>query len=147
MSNLSTVGVHVDLVRELEQLGGMHVLAMYRSSQVSADPLAAHAEADLLGFAAYEIGTMESLGCVAYIYQLQVVGTEQCRGYGAQLVERVRVQCASSRDVAAAVVNVHEANANVPLFYAAVCPPFVRLEGSESTDEAGICSCEMVQRW
>ena len=62
MSNLSTVGVHVDLVRELEQLGGMHVLAMYRSSQVSADPLAAHAEADLLGFAAYEIGTMESLG-------------------------------------------------------------------------------------
>ena len=47
----------------------------------------------------------------------------------------------------AAVVNVHEANADAPLFYAAVCPPFERLEGSESTDEAGICSYEMVQRW
>ena len=104
-------------------------------------------EADLIGFAAYEIGAIESLGCVAYIYQLQVGGTERRRGYGSQLVERVRIQCTPSSDVSAAVVNVHEANADAPLFYAAVCPPFERLEGSESTDEAGICSYEMVQRW
>ena len=67
---------------------------MYGPSQVSADPLAAAqecTEADLLGYLAYEIGAMESLGRVAYIYQLQVVDTEQRRGYGTQLVERVRV--------------------------------------------------------
>ena len=139
--NMSAIGVSVDVETEAEELSDMHIAALYRPSQVGSDAQVPTSDTHLLGFAAHEIRELESCGQVAYIYQLQV--KERRCHYGTQLVECVRNQCAGS-NLSGSVVNVYEENHDALLFYAAVRPPFTRVEGSEYLQMKPVCTA---MRW